>query len=130
MSRNHFEGLESRVLLSSVLSNGLLTVTGSNNADNVALSISGTNLVVRENGVNRNFTLSQVKQIRVLGQGGNDVVALAADITVRAILEGGTGDDKLTGGKGSYTISGNDGNDLLDGGAGDGNDDLFGGNGN
>src|SRR5689334_17739527 len=130
MSSKFIEGLENRVLLSSTLSNGTLTVTGSNAVDNVQFSLSGSNLVVKENNVTKNFALAQVKQIKVSSLGGNDAISMAAGITIRAVIDAGIGDDKVTGGNGSDTIMGGDGNDSLDAGGGDGNDSLYGGNGN
>jgi Ca2+-binding RTX toxin-like protein len=53
--------------------------------------------------------------------GGNDMVSattLPADI-VRLTMDGGTGDDQLTGSQGADTLIGGDGNDLVTGGRGD-----------
>jgi len=130
MSMNMIEGLESRRLLSTSLSGGVVSVNGGSGVDNVAVSVSGSNLVVKENGATKTFALSGVKQIKVSGNAGNDVIALAANVTVRALLDGGLGDDKLTGGTASDTLLGGDGSDSLDAGPGDGNDSLYGGNGN
>src|SRR4051794_19538261 len=103
MSNGFIEGLESRRLLSSTLASGTLTVTGSNNADNVSLTISGSNLRVSENGAVKNFVLSAVKMIKVSGLGGNDTVTLANNLNVRAVLDGGAGDDKTTRGANTHT---------------------------
>lgn len=80
------------------------------------------------------------------GNGGDDTLTIAANVTVPATLRGGpgddhltggAGDDKLVGGPGSDTLSGRGGNDSLYGGSGDdklsggsGDDHLFGGSGN
>src|SRR3954470_18253728 len=108
MSKNLIEGLESRRLLSTSLSGGIVSVNGGSGADDVAISVSGSNLVVKENGATKTFALSGVKQIKVSGNAGNDIVALAANVTVRALLDGGLGDDKLTGGTASDTLQGGD----------------------
>src|SRR3954470_5700258 len=113
MSKRFIEGLESRRLFFTSIANGIVTVTGGGGVDNVAVSVSGSNLVVKENATTKTFALSTVKQLSVFGNGGNDVVALAANVTVRALLDGGLGDDKLTGGTASDTLQGGDGNDSL-----------------
>jgi Ca2+-binding RTX toxin-like protein len=59
---------------------------------------------------------------------GNDKIVIDPNVTIRAELRGGPGDDYLQGGSGSDLLIGGDGNDELDGGAG--NDELDGGAGN
>src|SRR6266566_4626048 len=130
MSHRFIEGLEARRLLSSTFANGTLSVTGTANADNISLSISGANLRLSDNNAIKTFVLAAVKMIQVSGLGGNDTIALASNVGVRAAMDGGAGDDKITGGTGSDTLTGGDGNDSIDGGAGDGNDSLYGGAGN
>src|SRR5436190_2082117 len=131
MSKSVIEGLETRVLLSNtLLSNGTLQVTGGNGVDNVAFTLSGSNLQVKENNAVKNYVAAAVKMIHVSGLGGNDVITVADNINVRASIDGGAGDDRITGGANSDTMLGGDGNDSLDGGASSGNDDLFGGAGN
>jgi Ca2+-binding RTX toxin-like protein len=121
--------LESRRLLAATLnSSGLLDVIGTTAADTVALTVSGTNVVVRiNNGTAQNFAASAVKAIRVSALAGNDRVTVAPGIR-GATLSGGDGNDTVTGGSGNDTINGDGGNDSLLGG--DGNDTLVGGSGN
>src|SRR5206468_3867467 len=122
--------LEARRLLSSTLTSGTLNIVEGNNADNVQLSISGTNLKVSENGAVKNFVLSAVKLIKVTGLGGNDTITLASNINIRAAIDGGAGDgnDSLDGGAGNDTLLGRSGNDRLFGDVG--NDSLNAGIGN
>ena len=55
----------------------------------------------------------------------NDQIVLLDNVTARADISGGSGDDLLKGGAGNDSLSGDDGNDRLIGGAG--NDTLVGG---
>ena len=74
--------------------------------------------------------------IVVLGNDGDDNLTLASTVTIGGILNGGLGDDTLTGssgndillgGEGDDKLMGMGGNDVLIGG--DGHDSLTGGNG-
>lgn len=137
-------------VLGAKLENGVLSVTGSHNADNVFIFARNGLIEVRE--VVSETTLlsvpqSQVQSIVVHANGGNDWVKVDHEtIAVPTSLFGEGGDDTLQGGAGSdslYGGSGNDellgyaggdtlkgeqGDDLLIGGAGA--DYLFGGAGN
>jgi Ca2+-binding RTX toxin-like protein len=129
MSPLRLDALESRRLLAATLnSSGLLDVTGTTAADTIALTVSGSNIVVRiNNGTAQNFAASAVKAVRVSGLAGNDRVTVAPGIR-GATLSGGDGNDTLTGGSNNDTINGDAGNDSLLGG--NGNDTLVGGTGN
>lgn len=77
------------------------------------------------------FDVNGVASLSVNGNGGNDkltVTSLDAAFTGAIALNGGAGNDSLTGGSGNDTLNGDEGNDVLKGMAG--NDRLFGGNGN
>ena len=78
-----------------------------------------------------------VTEIQVRVRGGHDIVVTTPNVTKLMTIDGGSGNDLLTGGGGRNVIIGGTGNDILygDGGddvllGGDGNDDLFGGSGN
>lgn len=64
----------------------------------------------------------------VNGNGGDDTLAVAANVPVATTLRGGPGDDQLSGGAGSDKLVGGPGDDRLAGNGGD--DALFGGSGN
>ena len=124
-----FDSLEARKLLSSTLVGGLLTVTGTNGNDTIALAVSGANIKVSQNGFNdKLFASAAVQKIVVNALNGADKVTIASGITKPATLNGGTGNDTLTGGGGNDVLNGNDNDDVLHGGPG--KDALFGGNGN
>ena len=122
--------LEAReVPATAALSNGILTVTGTGSADTITVRQSSTAITV--DGVSGSFALSKVTEVRVNAGGGNDTVDLrkaGAVVTKPAHVEGGNGNDKITGGTRDDSLFGGKGNDNLDGGGG--NDQLDGGRNN
>jgi Ca2+-binding RTX toxin-like protein len=141
------EGLEDRRLLSVSLSNGVLTITGTNSADQIevkrAQAGSSTLKVEVKTGsakTERTFALSAVNKIVVRGLGGNDTIEISESngtINRATDLSGGDGNDTIQGGSGADLIHGNNGADIIEGKGnndnifGDaGNDILSGGNGN
>src|SRR5687767_11822712 len=91
--------LESRRLLASVFDSGtgVLTVSGSGDADTVNVSLSGLNVVVTISPENANdsFTAADVTQIVINSGAGNDVVNVEEDITTDVIVVGEDGHDTL-----------------------------------
>src|SRR5262249_20960737 len=123
------QALEAREVPSASLDHGVLTVRGSNMADQIGISriiIPGTVFIqVNENGQTSEFPAFQVHRVRVFGNGGDDTIYGSSG---RDYLNGGDGDDNLYGLGGSDTLVGGGGNDKLYGG--DGYDYLYGGTGN
>lgn len=132
-------------------STGTLTVEGGTAPDDINDDLSvelisgkvdvkqdGTSLAITD-GVNPvNITLAMLKGIVVNAGAGNDTVFIFAAINKPATLNGGAGDDALTGGSGNDVINGEDdvdmlfggkGNDVINAGDGDGQN-LDGGFGN
>lgn len=124
------ETMESRRLLSAVIDNRELEITGTNasNTINVWLNRAGTRYVVAIDGRESSFTVNAVRAIDVRGLGGDDRVTIAANVRIAADLEGNSGNDLLIGGSGNDDIYGGAGRDTLIGNAG--NDSLDGGSGN
>jgi Ca2+-binding RTX toxin-like protein len=150
-----FENLESRRLLSASLNTttGLLTITGTDNADRIVAAKTSTGkLLVTQSTLTpatsttkaavtttrSTFDLTKVKSILVNAGGGNDVVDLAGGffhpLSIPSTINGGAGNDWLVGGNGADSISGGAGNDRIFGRGGndtlsgdDGNDLLVGG---
>ncbi|CAN5392060.1 hypothetical protein BH09PLA1_BH09PLA1_03980 [soil metagenome] len=124
------DSLEPRRLLSSSFDSGtgVLTVTGSSDADTIDVSLGGANIVVTISPENANdsFVAADVTSIVVNCGDDNDVVNVDEAITVPAIIGGENGDDTLRGGGGNDQLFGGDGNDFLDGRAG--GDIMDGGN--
>lgn len=139
-----FQPLESRQLLSAVVADGVLTVTGTAKNDKISVSLSrdGETITVKEASGNRfkkkssastEFAAADVTSIVINAGAGNDSVALSGGkrktpFAVSALINGEAGNDNLTGAAGNDTINGGDGDDnlygnkgtdLLSGGAGD-----------
>ncbi len=122
------EFLELRRLLTTTFSNGLLTIEGTSGADTIALSVSGSNIKVSQNGLSPvQFPSSSVHKISISTHDGNDTVTISNSITKPATISGGKGNDTLTGGGGNDSLDGGDNNDVLNGGSG--NDTIRGGSG-
>lgn len=118
------------------LTGGVLTILGSDGGDVVVISRLLNQIIIASSASSaiKTFAASEVTAIRVDVRGGNDIVATTANVTKPMTIEGGSGNDVLTGGGGANTILGGAGNDLLYGAdgadillGGDGDDLLFGG---
>jgi len=133
------ESLESRTLLSVSLDSGVLSISGTDNADKIAIrAISDTQIRVFDNKQITYFNKADVSGISVDARGGNDRVeivrvSLHGGIDLPTTVLGGSGNDTLSGSSGNDSLVGGDGNDLLLGGRGDdtllgeaGNDRLIG----
>jgi uncharacterized delta-60 repeat protein len=101
-------------------SGGVLYVGGTAAAD--VVRVSGGNLLV--NGVAH--SLSGVSEVHIWAREGNDQIDLTG-LPVRSFIDGGQGNDTLTGGSGDDVILGGGGIDTITGSAG--NDFLVGGDG-
>jgi Ca2+-binding RTX toxin-like protein len=127
---DEIEALEPRRLLSVSFDKptGVLTIVGDNNRDQVIFSQEIINrlpyLRLHFNGKTRDYHQSIVKQIRVTTLAGPDTVILGT-IHIRSRIDGGNGDDQLSGGDDKDTINGQGGNDYVFGRNGD--DRLTGG---
>ena len=136
------ESLETRRMLAmtSVFSNGTLTITGSTAADSLYVSyqLAGNKVNVNDGFTTKAFDGLAVKKVVVTGEEGNDSLWISDNMgTIPCSIDGGAGDDRLYGAAGNDTLIAGTGNDVINGGngndkidAGDGNDTLSGGNGN
>jgi Ca2+-binding RTX toxin-like protein len=119
---------------------GVLYVVGSDNCDIIVITkVSNSIMVVApfNPGGPQTFDEASITEIQVRVRGGSDLVVTTPNVTKSMTIDGGSGNDMLTGGGGRNVILGGLGNDILHGAAGDdilmggsGNDDLFGGSGN
>jgi Ca2+-binding RTX toxin-like protein len=115
-----WDSLERRQLLSSSLSSGVLTITGTSSANTIDLTVSGSNIVVDEHtGSTHSYLATSVNTISIDAKEGNDKVTVSNSILKPCTIYGGAGND---------TAKGGGANDLLSGGSG--NDELHGQNGN
>ncbi len=97
---------------------GVLRIGGGAGSD--VITVSGANIVV--NGAQH--SLAGVSEVRIWGRGGNDRIDLSG-LAIKALVDGGEGDDALTGGSADDIIFGGAGDDTITGAAG--NDFLIGG---
>jgi len=142
------EKLEDRCLLSvaSVSRGGTLTVNGTASDDTILITKGRKGVLnVEVNGSTLQFRIISVRRIWVDCFAGNDDVAFSSRVP-GATINGGDGDDHLSGTRANDTINGGLGNDSLFGWQGDdvingddgadtidgcdGNDTLHGGTGN
>ncbi len=120
---------------------GILYIVGSNTAcDIVIITKCNSNIQVIASFNSSNpmsFSEASITEIQVRTRGGHDIVVTTSSVDKLMTIDGGSGNDLLTGGGGRNVISGGTGHDILWGSGGDdvllggdGNDDLFGGSGN
>jgi uncharacterized delta-60 repeat protein len=125
----------------TIVVGGVLYIVGGNTTnDIVVITQTGGTISVCASFNSSNpqtFNAATITDIQVRTRGKNDIVITSSDITQTMTIDGGSGNDLLTGGAGRNVILGGTGNDILYGAAGDdvllggdGNDDLFGASGN
>jgi acid phosphatase len=97
-----------------------LVVVGTQGDDNIQITLEGGDLHVRARGqdwtADRFFAASEISRIEVYGQGGDDRITVADEVTQPAMLFGGAGDDHLRAGGGPTVLAGGSGKDDLRGG--------------
>jgi uncharacterized protein (TIGR03118 family) len=98
----------------ATLTDGVLLITGSRNDDDidVKLSTNGQQIFVlsghRQIG---SFELALVSRIQFDGWAGDDRIDIAKEIILPTILDGGAGNDTLSGGSGNNILLGGPGDD-------------------
>src|SRR5581483_8972285 len=134
------EILESRKLLSSSLSSGILTITGTGSNDTVdvkprfqAVHVGPIIKLVTYYDVNEqagaaSYLASSVNSISADLKGGNDKLTISTLITKPTSISGSSGNDTIIGGGGTDVLNAGGGDDRRGGGGG--KDALHGGNGN
>ena len=148
MTRTFVESLEERSLLSATLANGLLSITGTANADRVLVTtifnkvyVVESTVTPGENGARPTVTTTRTSFDRAavqsieanLGAGDDRIIVSDSRFFARgtdraplkATLNGEGGNDYLVSAGGDDTLNGGDGNDVLL--AGGGNDTANGG---
>jgi len=96
-------------------------VIGTENADQVALSLVGGDLQVIASFATpgtQTFALADFDRIVVLGGADDDQLLAASDLAVPVWMDGGAGADELQGGAGDDILDGGAGSNDVDGGAG------------
>src|SRR5215210_5901685 len=133
LMHNQIQQLEGRLLLSTSVSGGTLTVTGTESADRIIITQQKKSVLVREGSHLTRFGKSDgIRRIIVNALAGNDRIKITAKLPATVdggdgndLIQSGAGNDLLSGGNGNDRIFGNAGNDSINGGAG--RDILFGG---
>jgi Ca2+-binding RTX toxin-like protein len=107
-----------RMLASSSITSGLLTVTGDTTGDNISIQVSSGTLTVTDSGNNIGTysPSSQVTSILVNADTGDDSILIDPSVSssVPTTLNGEGGIDTITGGLGNDSMVGGDGNDIYD----------------
>jgi len=112
------ERLESRQHLSATLAGNVLTIIGTDRADDIAIAAGKREFVVHDNGRRTAFDVRAVKAIRIHGLRGNDSIIVSPKLAIRASIEAGPGNDRIGGGAGDDTIFGQAGADVIVGNGG------------
>lgn len=111
------EQLEARQLqataLTSNLVEGVLTIQGTNRADQIVVRQSGDTIYVG----GRKYDSSAVIRVDIDAKGGNDFIDLR--LSRPTVIFAGSGNDRVQGGGKEDVIYGGQGRDILSGGAGD-----------
>ncbi len=125
---SQFESLEPRLALAVGQTYGTWSITGDSDPthpnDTILVDRNPANAAQLRAIVNGvvvgTIRESRVTTIRIFGGAGNDTitVSIPGNTRIKTILNGGTGNDTITGGNGSDTIRGGQGNDTLCGGRG------------
>src|SRR5262245_25865467 len=118
MSAPFFEPLETRTFMTASLVNGVLTITGSDFDDVIAISQDKTRVRVNEDGQVSAFTASRVKRVVVNALGGGDKIFGRPNLSKPMTADGGAGRDTLVGGSANDRLYGGAGDDYLDGAKG------------
>src|SRR5438552_17601786 len=107
------EPLERRRLLSVSFAGGILVVRGGAGDDVITVSAdsSGGRIIVQDNTSTRRFNTSDVILIQIAGRAGNDILSVAASVTLPSQIFGESGNDRLNGGSGRDALFGGDDND-------------------
>src|SRR5262245_17007237 len=112
------------------LTNGVLTITGTNGRDEIALGLKAgrpgiLQVDVGDNGsADFSFKRKRIDKIVVNARGGADVIRVseangAFTSTIPTRIRGQDGPDTLLGGSGAEKLGGGSGNDVVDGNGGD-----------
>lgn len=107
------------------LSAGAMIANGTDDADYITLRdwpFTGAAI----NGFGRGFDNDEVDSVLVNANDGDDIIVVGEFVARGMHIKGGSGRDRIAGGKGNDTLEGNAQRDFLDGGDGD---DLIVGNG-
>jgi Ca2+-binding RTX toxin-like protein len=104
----------------AVTTNGILTITGGRTADDIDVEFDSNSqqiVVFSHNKPVGSFDLGSVTRIEIRGFDGDDRIKIAKEILIPTLVDGGAGDDTLSGGSGNNILLGGPGDDTLLGSA-------------
>lgn len=92
-------------------SKGKLTITGTEQNDRVAVSLSSDRLAVVVAGISTRFT--RVRSIQISTAGGDDWITIVPELLAPTNISAGWGNDTIQTGRSPDTIDGGDGTDCV-----------------
>lgn len=106
-----------------VVEDGTLTVTGTDQGEQIGLRVLATDptvLRVGVNGIERLVPIGSFARIVVAGLGGNDIIGIDYGTQVQppTVVDAGRGDDQVFGGSGAELLLGGEDDDRIDGNRG------------
>ena len=102
----------------ATLTDGNLVITGSRDDDRIEVQPDDTQqniLVVAGDQTIGSFDPAAVGSIRIRGLAGDDRIKISKDIVITTIVDGGAGNDDISGGGGNNILLGGPGDDSLQG---------------
>ncbi|MEO8133906.1 MAG: calcium-binding protein [Betaproteobacteria bacterium] len=113
-------GVGDRVAIDGGAGNDTVTANGTSTDDVINIARDGTDTVAVFSGSGPIIDVANVEHLVVQGGAGNDTIVGQNGIATltQLTLDGGTGNDTLTGGDGADLLLGGDGNDLVNGARG------------
>jgi hypothetical protein len=101
---------------------GVLQIVGTSSNENMIVTKTSTHYSVTAtflpNPPHRSFAIDAVQSIHILGCEGDDNIVITPTVSIPTLIEGGSGNDTITGGSGEDVILGGSGNDSIKAGAG------------
>ena len=100
----------------ATLTDGVLVINASRNADHVDVDLSENGqqiLVLSDHRQIGSFNLASVSRVEFNGWAGDDRIAIVKEVSLPTILNGGAGNDTLSGGGGTNILLGQPGDDKL-----------------
>jgi phospholipase C len=102
----------------------VLVVQGTEGDDRITITNAGTALRVQIKGDDVDFdkffdtTNQTISRLEIYGQGGDDHITVASDVTTPAFIFGGAGDNVIKAGGGPTVVVGGGGDNKISGGSG------------
>src|SRR5688500_1006847 len=109
------EALDSRMLLTVSVANGVLFIDGTDNDDVITVDRVKNEYVVVEDGQETRRSSKGIRRVSVTARDGNDRVDFSGNVRVSGFIDGGDGADILDGSNFADVILGGAGDDEISG---------------